>query len=65
MPIGFNLFSFDLFEAFRRVLGRDPSLDQDPDATASCAGNDAADQEDKRRRVPDQAFWGLGCFPVL
>jgi hypothetical protein len=65
MPIGFNLFSFDLFEAFRRGHGHDHLVDHDQEAGASCAGDDEAEQEDNRRRVYDQAFWGFGYFPVL
>lgn len=65
MPIGFNLFSFDLFEAFRRGSGHEHSPDQDRDAAHSCVSDDEASQEDKPSRVSDQAFWGLGYFPVL
>ncbi len=65
MPIGFNLFSFDFFEAFRRGQQDAASFDPDRDALAYRAKDDGADDEDARRRAADQAFWGLGYFPVL
>lgn len=65
MPIGFNLFSFDFFEASRRGQQDAASFDPDRDAPASRAKDDEGDDEDARRRAADQAFWGLGYFPVL
>jgi hypothetical protein len=65
VPIGFNLFSFDLFEAFRRGHGHDHFVDHDQEASASYADDADVDQEDNRRRVSDHAFCGFGYFPVL
>ncbi len=65
MPIGFNLFSFDFFEAFRRGQQDTASFDPDRDTPASRSKGDDTDDEDARRRAADQAFWGLGYFPVL
>lgn len=56
MPIGFNLFSFDFFEAFRRGQQDAASFDPDSDAPASRAKDDEGDDEDARRRAADRAF---------
>ncbi|PYB70274.1 hypothetical protein [Rhizobium wuzhouense] len=65
MPIGFNLFSFDFFEAFRRGQQDAASFDPDRDAPSSSRSDENSDDDDARRRAADQAFWGLGYFPVL
>lgn len=63
MPIGFNLFSFDFFEAFRRAQADEVS--RDDDRTLSRTGDDRTGLEDDQRQAADRAFWGLGYFPVL
>ncbi|KQW27222.1 hypothetical protein ASE36_19965 [Rhizobium sp. Root274] len=65
MPNGFNLFSFDFFEAFRRAQGDEATRDDDRDTVVSRAGDDQPGAEDDRRQAADRAFWGLGYFPVL
>jgi hypothetical protein len=65
MPIGFNLFSFDFFEAFRRAQGEDASRDDVRDPAPSRARDDQPSSEDDRRHAADRSFWGLGYFPVL
>lgn len=64
MPIGFNLFSFDFFEAFRRNQYEANDLVHASEPPAPRAADDDQDERD-RQRVADQAFWGLGYFPVL
>ncbi|EHS52067.1 hypothetical protein PDO_4898 [Rhizobium sp. PDO1-076] len=65
MPIGFNLFSFDLFEAFRRH--KDEAFDQDdkrnnsPQSTLS----DEEEEDRLRKESADKLYWGLAYFPIL
>lgn len=66
MPVGFNLFSFDLFEAFRRR--RDEALAEGEPRDASASAALSEEDEDRRRRDEDAEkahWWGLGYFPVL
>ncbi|MDH4442084.1 MAG: hypothetical protein QE284_17070 [Rhizobium sp.] len=65
MPIGFNLFSFDIFEAFRRGQQDAAAFEPVSDARAPSASDDRSDDEGARRDAADRAFWGLGYFPVL
>lgn len=64
MPIGFNLFSFDLYEAFRR---RSQEADDDGDARNHSHQTTLSDDEEERRlrnETSDKLFWGFGYFPV-
>lgn len=66
MPIGFNLYSFDFFEAFRR--GRQGEIEMEIVNVASrsaASANDKNGDERSRDQVNAHAFWGLGYYPVL
>lgn len=65
MPVGFNLFSFDLFEAFRRR--KEEALDEaEPQNHPShSALSDGEEEERLRKETADKVYWGFGYFPVL
>lgn len=65
MPIGFNLFSFDFFEAFRRNHDQAGQTDAASSVAQSKASVDEDAEERERQQAADQRFWGLGYFPVL
>ncbi len=65
MPVGFNLFSFDLFEAFRRR--RDEAF-ADVEARNHSSDTALSDEEEEdrlRKETADKVYWGFGYFPVL
>lgn len=63
MPIGFNLFSFDIFNAFRRA---EYIADQRTTSQRERFATEADDHDEKEReRDADIAFWGLAYYPVM
>lgn len=64
MPVGFNLFSFDLFEAFRRR--RDDAVEEaERNNPSHSALSDEEQEERLRKETADKVYWGFGYFPVL
>ncbi|NTJ44541.1 hypothetical protein G6L28_18240 [Agrobacterium larrymoorei] len=63
MPIGFNLFSFDIFHALRRpnkVAERSTASERDKIST-----EDDGSDERQREREADMALWGFAYYPVM
>jgi hypothetical protein len=65
MPVGFNLFSFDLFEAFRRHKEEALEEAQARNYPSHSALSDEEEDERLRREATDKMYWGFGYFPVL
>ena len=65
MPVGFNLFSFDLFDAFRRC--RDEAFESEAsDVSALRALSEGKEDRRLRDEERETASWlSLGYFPVL
>lgn len=65
MPVGFNLFSFDLFEAFRRHKNEALAEVELRNHPSHSALSDEDEEERLRQEAADKAYWGFGYFPVL
>jgi hypothetical protein len=65
MPVGFNLFSFDLFEAFRRRREDAQDESEARNHSSHSALSDEEEEERLRKETADKVYWGFGYFPVL
>lgn len=66
MPVGFNLFSFDLFEAYRRRKEEAVDGADARNLSFHSALSDEEEEEERlRKETADKVYWGFGYFPVL
>lgn len=65
MPMGFSLFSFDVFEAFRLRKCEARGDIEVRNHSSQSALYDEREEERLRKETADKMYWGLGYFPVL